>query len=398
MRYLSAHYVFPISSPPLKNGIVCVNDDGSIADLIDTGGKVVEREKLEFYNGILVPGFVNAHCHLELSYLRKTIKPGSGLPDFIYSVSQSKNVSRETIIEAAKTADWEMRKNGIVAVGDISNNAETRFIKANSSIRYFTFVEMLGLDDKRSEEIFLTAQCAKRAYIDAGLPTSLVPHAIYSLSRALWEKLYQYYKSSSPDVISIHHQESDEETGPYLRGRGTMADAFREKGFLTDANTPTPEVLSQMERCLSRAKRCLLVHNTYSSYSSLRRYISTTGQYFFVLCPGSNLFIQKRLPDLILFSSQKLCQNVCIGTDSLASNSQLSVLEEIKIINRHAPEIPLDLLLQWATVNGARALGFEDKIGSFDKGKNPGINLITGIDFNKMKFNDDSAVKNLVFI
>ena len=367
MRYLSAHYIFPVSSPPLRNGIICVNDNGCIADVIDTGGKLAEREKLEFYNGILVPGFVNAHCHLELSHLRNVMKPHGGLKEFVTSIGNLRKSSRETIFDAAKSADEEMTKNGIVAVGDISNNADTFSIKRNSSIHYHTFVELFGLDGNRAKEIFDAAQQTKQEYDNAGMSASLAPHAVYSVSHELWDVLYQSYQSSPPQVISMHHQESRDEANQKAK----------------------------CKNCLQKASRCLLVHNIYSTKNDLSEYASDLKRYYFVLCPGSNLFIQNRLPDLKLFASQELCGNTCLGTDSLASNTNLSILEDMKIIQQHAPEIPLEMLLQWATINGARALGFDQSLGSFEKGKTPGINLITGIDFKRMLFTAESAVKTL---
>jgi len=369
MRYISAHYVFPVSSPPLRNGIVCVSDDGCIIDVIDVGGKLKERERLEFYNGILVPGFVNAHCHLELSHLRNAIKPRCGLPDFITSIGNLRKASDENILEAAKNADEEMTKNGIVAVGDISNNAGTLCIKRNSRIRYHTFVEVFGLDDHRANEIIAAAKQTKQKYDNAGLSASLAPHAVYSMSQELWEILHQSYQSSSPQVISIHHQEGDEEK---VNGQR-----------------------STVKECLWGGMRCLLVHNTFSTKDDLLKYTQPE-KFYFVLCPCSNLFIQNRLPDLQLFVSQKLCENTCIGTDSLASNTTLSILEEMKIIQQHAPEISLEMLLQWATLNGALALGFDHLLGSFEKGKTPGVNLITGIDFDLMQLTARSAVINCI--
>ena len=390
MRYLSAHYVFPVSTPPLRYGIVCMNDEGCIVDVIDAGGKLEEREKLEFYNGILVPGFVNAHCHLELSHLRNAIEPQGGLIEFILSIGKARKTnSGETVLSAAKAADEEMKRNGIVAVGDISNNADTLGIKRKSRIWYHTFIEMFGLDGNRAQEICATAQMTEQEYFLAGMSASVAPHALYSVSSALWEELY---KSMPPQVISIHHQESSEEMGIYLEGKGELADTFRKNGLLSDRHIPSKY---QMTRCLRRASRCLLVHNTFSSKDDMLEYASDHERFYFVLCPRSNMFIQNRMPDLHIFSSPEFSRNVCLGTDSLASNTSLSILEEMKIIQEYAPEIPLEMLVRWATLNGALALG-KCCFGSFEKGKTPGVNLITGIDFDRMQLTGQSTVKDII--
>jgi cytosine/adenosine deaminase-related metal-dependent hydrolase len=108
------------------------------------------------------------------------------------------------------------------------------------------------------------------------------------------------------------------------------------------------------------------------------------------------LFIQNRLPDLQLFSLQEFRNYICLGTDSLASNTNLSILEEMKMIQQHAPDISLETLLLWASLNGAQALGFDQILGSFEKGKKPGINLVTGIDFENLRFTGESEVKVIV--
>jgi cytosine/adenosine deaminase-related metal-dependent hydrolase len=392
MRYLSAHYVFPVSSPPLQNGIVCVNGDGCIVDVIDSGGKPEKREKIEFYSGILVPGFVNAHCHLELSHLRDAIKPGGGLPDFITSVGRLRKANRETILAAAKSADEEMMENGIAVAGDVSNHADTLGVKRNSRICYHTFVEIFGLDGNRAKETLATAEQVKQEFCNAGTSASVAPHAVYSVSRALWEELYQSYQSSPPHVISMHHRESSEETGVYPEGKGELADMLRKNGLLTGSHIPCKE---QMMRCFRESSRCLLVHNVFLSENDLPEYASAPDRFYFVLCPRSNLYIQNRLPDLQLFSSPELYRNVCLGTDSLASNTSLSILDEMKVIQQHAPHISLEMLVRWATFNGASALG-SPLHGSFEKGKTPGVNLITEIDFDRMRLTAESTVKVLV--
>ena len=380
MRYISAHYVFPVSSPPLKNGIVCVGDDGCIIDVIDTGGKLIEREKLEFYNGILVPGFVNAHCHLELSHLRDTVQPHSGLPEFISAIGKQ----RRSDFDAAKEADREMTRNGIVAVADISNSADTISLKKDSNIMYHTFVELFGLDGNRAKTIFAAGLQLMEKFTNAGLDASLTPHAIYSVSRELWEE----FNKSCPSVVSIHHRESSEEMNIFFEGKGKLAEALRKSGALTDNNKTSKDVVQKMVSFLQQSSKCLLVHNTFST----REDLITACNFHYVLCPCSNLFIQNCLPDLLLFSN---CQNVCLGTDSLASNTSLSILEEMKIIHQHAPYISLNTLIRWATLNGARALGFDSSLGSFEKGKSPGVNLIAEIDFDNMRLTARSAVKVL---
>ena len=145
MRKFSAHLVFPVSGPPVPFGIVETADDGTILRIRETGGRPVEESGLAFYSGILVPGFVNAHCHLELSHLENRIPPGNGLHGFVQSVTSGRNVPTERILAAAANADRRMYDAGISAVGDISNTDLTVTVKRKSRIHYHTFVEVFGL-------------------------------------------------------------------------------------------------------------------------------------------------------------------------------------------------------------------------------------------------------------
>ncbi len=392
MRFLSAHYIFPVSSPPLRNGIVCISDAGEVIDVIDTGGKLEEGEKIEFYNGILTPGFVNAHCHLELSHLRNQIEQHKGLPEFLSAIGQIRPADENLILEAAEKAEDEMLRKGIVAVGDISNQITCLTIKRNSRLRYHTFIELFGLQENHAETIMQKAQRIEQAYHEAGFAASIAPHAMYSVSDALFALLGKYY-IEYPAIVSMHHQESEEETSLYPQGKGYLADAFRKGGLLQERSDSRDLLVKKAEQCLSLAKQCLLVHNTFTSPDDFRQRSQHLKKIFWVLCPLSNLYIQDYLPDFSLFSDHPA--DVCLGTDSLASNTCLSILEEMKVIHQHLPDISLQQLLQWATLNGAKALDMDKCLGSIEKNKKPGINLITGIDFERMHLNINSKVKVL---
>jgi aminodeoxyfutalosine deaminase len=140
----------------------------------------------------------------------------------------------------------------------------------------------------------------------------------------------------------------------------------------------------------------LLVHNTFTKKEDLEelKKIHSAENTFLVLCPNSNLYIENQLPPVSLFREEEL--NICLGTDSLASNHELSVLSELITLQLYFPELKLFDLLQWATLNGAKALQVDDTFGSFEAGKKPGVNLISGIDFKMMKLTKQSKVKRLI--
>ena len=138
----------------------------------------------------------------------------------------------------------------------------------------------------------------------------------------------------------------------------------------------------------------LLVHNTFAKREDILFASDNLSDLFWVMCPAANQYIENRLPPIYEFMS--LNQDIAIGTDSLASNNSLSILKEIKIISENFPSVPLEMLVKWSTYYGAKALGMDNKLGSFEPGKKPGINLIDMIDFREMKLTEGSSVTVLV--
>ncbi len=392
MRKISANYIFTGSESPLKNGIITLDESGKILNIEDTGGNLRETAKLEFYNGIIVPGFVNAHCHLELSHLKGLIPKQSGLAKFVLELSKHRFDSPAKIQPAAQQAEEDMLINGIVAVGDISNTPDSFEIKAKQKIHYHTFLEIFGLDPDKADDIIAKAiKLATSFKKETRLPYSIVPHAPYSVSPELYSKIS---KLANNKPLSIHNQESDGEQLLFKGEKGPLYEAL--SSLVTDYEKWCPSVTSSLKYTLDQlesAEKTLLVHNTYTSEADLSHSEQTRQEKFWVLCPNANLYIENKLPDISLFRSKKL--KIALGTDSLASNNQLSILEEMKTISHIYPEIPLKELVLWATMNGSRALNISDRFGQLEPGKTPGINLLYDLNLHELKLTLESKVKRL---
>lgn len=370
--YLSASWVYPVSSPPLKNGVVAVEDDGTIIRLLTAEEAATRNIKPDHYNrGVLVPGFINTHCHLELSHLIGKIPEHTGLPGFVQQVMQQRSATDAEIEIAMDAADTEMYAKGIVAVGDISNQARSKAVKLKSKIYYHTFVEAMGFNPARAAEIISNAAAIKYAF--APLKATIVPHAPYSVSAELFKEIYST-SGTADDIISIHNQETPEEnaffetkTGHFLKLYEFLGldISFFEAGGKSSIQTYLP--------LLSAAAKTLLVHNTFTSKADLEFAAALHTNLYWCLCPNANLYIENRLPDIQLLREKGL--NITLGTDSLASDHQLSILDEMKVLQEQAA-VPFEELLRWATYNGASFLGVEQQFGSFESGKIPGINLI----------------------
>jgi aminodeoxyfutalosine deaminase len=394
MRKISASYIFPVSAKPLKQGILVVSDDGEILDTIDTKGKLAESGSLEYYNGIIVPGFVNAHCHLELSYMKGLVDKANGLPDFLWKLSQNRRSRPENLSEIISSADQEMRDEGIVAVGDISNDDFSFETKRNSSVYYHTLIEVYWPDSNRATEVFSKADNLFKILDGWKMPSSIVPHTPYSVSPQLFEKVLQH-ANKFKRLFSIHNQETKSENELFYFHSGAMCELFKKIGAtMEDIKITGKSSLQSVMSYFPNHQNILLVHNIYTEQNDIDIAKSSLKKLFWVLCPNSNIIIENRLPDIDLFVRNNL--NLAIGTDSYSSNTKLSVLDELKTISSHYPLLSLELLLKWATINGANALEIDKKFGSFEKGKKPGINLITDIDFENMKLTKESKVKKLV--
>jgi len=394
MRKISASYIFPVNSPPVKQGILIISDFGEILDIVDTGENFKETASLEYYNGILVPGFVNAHCHIELSYMKGLMENSKGLPDFIRKILTNRTNIPENLEEIIKTADDEMKAEGIVAVGDISNDDFSFGIKKSSSLYYHTFVEVFWPSPEKAGDVFGKGEFLFKKLKEYGLKASMVPHAPYSMSPELFQMVHDH-EIENRSICSVHNQETISENQLYQNHSGELLDLFSNFGMdLSSIKATGKSSLQSILQYIPAELNALFVHNIFIGQTDVDAIKSALKKPFLILCPNSNLIIEQRLPDIELFIKNNLI--LAIGTDSYSSNHRLSVLEELKTITNYYPQIQLEKLIKWATLNGAMALGIDDNFGSFTKGKTPGVNLINGIDFENMILTKESRVKRLV--
>jgi aminodeoxyfutalosine deaminase len=396
VRRISASRVFTLSGSVLKDGIIEVDENGTITALSDSHAFSDFRDT-EFYEGFIIPGFVNAHCHLELSHLKDRIQQKQGIGRFIGEINKLRVTDEREIMQAAASADSEMFRVGIVAAGDISNTSQTIDIKKRSHIEWLTFVETFGFHPSRAHKSMETALSIYSQYKAANLSVSVVPHSPYSVSNELFLKL-SGLEGRECNILSMHNQESLAENRFFISGDGPILDHITVNLGL-DASHWHSSGKSSLETVLPLLPvtlPLLLVHNTFSTLLDLRFLKEFRGDSptWLVLCPNSNLFIENQLPPVPLFRSEKM--QICLGTDSLASNTGLSVFSEIKTLHDHFPEIPAEELFTWACLNGARALGMGDRYGSLEVGKKPGVLLISKVDLKNGTITPESEVRRLV--
>jgi aminodeoxyfutalosine deaminase len=354
------------------NYVLICNTKGKVEEIIDVAEAGDDVQKLQ---GILSPGFVNCHCHLELSHMRGLIPEKTGLIDFVFSVVTQRHFPDEEILEAIAKAEDEMIANGIVAVGDICNNLLTLKQKQKQRLQYYNFVEASGWLPGIAEQRFLRSKQYYEAFTKVS-PTSIVPHASYSVSNELWKLLTPYFQDN---VVSIHNQETAFEDELFLQNKGDFVRMYEmmkidHSFYQPSGKTSLQTYLNKLEK----AEQVLLVHNTFTKEEDVL-FIKKLGKenISFCLCINANQYIENSAPPINIFRKHNC--NIVLGTDSLASNWSLSIMDEIKTIQKHFPSIPLEEMLTWATYNGAKALQMDNRLGTFEKGKQPGVVLISNI-------------------
>lgn len=392
-RKLRANTIFNGKEFLEQHFVLITTEDGTVVDCLpafDAG------EGIETFTGILTPGFVNCHCHLELSHLKGLIPEKKGLMDFVIRVITQRDFPEEEILDAIASGESQMFKNGIVAAGDICNNLLTIPQKRKKRLAYHNFIEVSGWNPAiagarlaKSKSIF----DEYRKLPGGSQRSSISPHAPYSVSDTLWKMMVNFFEDQ---IITMHNQETAWEDELFEKGTGEALRLFNmlkleNTEFKASGRSSFQTILPR----LARAKKIILVHNTFTRPEDLTHLednpLNPTLLYW-CLCPNANLYIEDKLPPVSTLRNAKA--NIVVGTDSLASNHSLSILDEIKTLQHFHPEIPINELLQWSTHNGAQALGLQDQYGSFLQGKKPGINLLENTDGKKI--NASTTVRKIL--
>ncbi len=381
-RKFKAAHIFTGQSKAPAGSVLITSPEGIIVDLVP---EEEAGENIEDAGHLLTPGFINAHCHLELSHLKNQVPPGKGLISFLLDVVGKRDFEPAAIQESIQLADKEMYEAGIVAVGDISNTTDTIETKRHSRIAWSNFIEVLSFSDEKAESKLIEyGEVLKKFRAmdeivsgnDQIYRSGLVPHAPYSISPVSFQMIN---KATAGQVISIHNQETPDEDELYKTGKG---DFIRFFSFFGPAVSPFPVTGKSSLRSFlpffTKGQTILLIHNTFMPAEDrifADEYATETGiKVVYCFCPNANLYIENTLPPVSQFLAEK--RDIVLGTDSLSSNYQLSIAEEISTLRRRFPEIPLETMLQWATLNGAKVLKRDNMLGSFEKGKKPGIVIL----------------------
>ena len=377
IRRIAASYVYTLDAGTIKNGFVEYDDaDGTI---ISTGEC---SEGDDIISGALVPGFVNAHCHVELSHLHGKFRKGTGMAGFIDQINELRDwAGRETKIELTRRWMDKMWNDGVSAMADISNDDSSFEVKKSHPLYTRTFLEVFGSEPEMCEGVMSDVMKLNETASAYGIDAAPTPHSCYTMSPQLLSASAAAGLESG--FLSYHSQESQEEEDLLMTGTGAMYENRKRSGMSTPPVTGESSLKYFLDRLAAACpapydQNILLVHNVCLKQDDIDALKKVMKNPYFAICPLSNIFIHNTLPPVELMRKNGLA--IAVGTDSLSSNDDLDMVKELACLHEAFPEVPMSEMLEWACLNGARFLGKEDELGSFAPGKRPGIVLVKDID------------------
>ncbi len=379
IRRITASYVYTLDSDqPIRNGYVEYDADGRITAVGECGPDEEVRQ------GAIVPGFVNSHCHIELSHLHGKFRKGTGMAGFIDQINALRDWAGSDV-KARLTQEWmdKMWKDGVSAMADISNDDSSFKVKSAHRLYTRTFLEVFGSEPDMCEEVMADVSGLNKTADAEGIDAAPTPHSCYTMSPQLLSASAAAGLKSG--YLSYHSQESQEEEDLLISGSGAMYENRKRSGMSTPPVTGESSLKYFIER-LADAKpapydeHILLVHNVCLKQDDIDAARKVMNNVYWAICPLSNIFIHNALPPIPLMRENGL--SITVGTDSLSSNDDLDMVKELVCIKQNFPEVPMNEILVWACLNGARFLSKDAFLGSLAPGKTPGIVFVSNVDEN----------------
>ena len=372
MTAYQAAWVLPIDQPPIRDGVVEVEDE-IIKNISSRTGQDVRN----LGNVAILPGLINAHTHLELSWLRGRVPPANSFTDWIKGLFAHRrgpdHPMTPEMVAPIHDAIREAQQSGTVAVGDISNSLAAVEPMQQASLKGVVFHELLGFKERDGALIDLTRH-KRDAAARHGIRVSLAPHAPYSTSVELFRAIRDAVNASDCPIMSVHLGESPEEIELLKQGSGSWRTMLELIGaWREDWQIPGCGPVQFLERHGVIDARTLVVHGVQFDDLALQRLKRLEAT--LVTCPRSNRWVGVGYPPIERFYRSGVA--VAVGTDSLASVEDLNLFSELKTMRWLAPDVTARQLLESATLVGAKALGLDREFGSITPGKHAPLAAVT---------------------
>ena len=377
---IAASFVYTLdASEPIRNGYVEYDDEGTILGVGQCEDAASEKN---FYDGAIVPGFVNAHCHVELSHLHGKFRKGTGMAGFIDQINELRDwAGRDAKIVLVKKWMDKMWADGVSAMADISNDDSSFGVKAEHPMYTRTFLEVFGSEPHMCDGVMADVTALNVLADEAGIDAAPTPHSCYTMSPQLLSA--SAAAGLAKGYLSYHSQESQEEADLLRSGSGAMYENRKRSGMSTPPVTGESSLKYFLDR-LADVKQgpydehILLVHNVCLAQDDIDAAKKVMNNVYWAICPLSNIFIHNALPPIALMRENGL--SIMLGTDSLSSNDDLDMVKEMICLHENFPEVPMSEMLQWACLTGAEFLSKDDVLGTLTPGKKPGLVYIANVD------------------
>lgn len=385
MRILRCAWVLPVSSEPIRDGAVVVEGGeivavGPTASILPTHGRSNEvlrspPEIVDLGNGILLPAFVNAHTHFELSWMASAPPPRGDLIAWIRTMIARRPPPDSALLPSIERAIDSVRGSGTALVADVGNSTSALPLLEGSGLRGCFFLEVIRRRVDDSDPVALASRKLDAgARLDSGdssgadrFRSSIVPHSptAGSLSPGLLVEIGDRARRLG-DIVSMHVAESRADVEFLMTGQGPLRPLFEEIGAIAQGwNPPRLSPAQVLDEAGLLGPRSLVVHGVHLSRDEIRL-LAKRGTTV-VMCPRSNAWIGVGEAPVAMFVAEGV--RLALGTDSLASNHDLDIRAELATLRGLAPRVEPSILLRAATLGGAEALGLGASFGSLDAGK-----------------------------
>ena len=375
MTAYRAAWVLPIDQPPIRDGEVRVDANGRIVSVGPAAINAAQPDSSEKDSVIdlgdvaILPGLVNAHTHLELSWMRGKVPPAVKFTEWVKTLfairGRPDGVLSDEQIAPIRDAISEAQGSGTVAVGDISNSLRAVGPMREADLDGVVFHELLGFTERDGALVDGTREL-RTAAARAGARVSLAPHAPYSTSLELFRAIRSAVSASACPIMSVHLAESAEESELLQNGTGPWRGMLERIGaWRDDWSIPGCDPVTYLDAHGLIDAKTLVVHGVQCGDAALSR-LAAIGATL-VTCPRSNQWVGAGYPPIERFYRSGV--KVAVGTDSLASVDDLNLFSELKTMRWLAPAVPAAKILESATLIGASALGLDDQLGSLTPGK-----------------------------
>lgn len=356
-----AGVLYPVTSRPVENGWALLHG----GRIVRIGGGAPPRadEVIDLSGHLVIPGFVNAHCHLQYTAARGTMPCGDFMEWVRAAIAYSSRTPEDAILRGVEEGMEELLASGTTTVGDIVSLPTVALKVARSSLRALVLVETIAPHGNGEERAWPQCRALFELARNAGGHAGLAPHGLHTVDPRYFSTLYRYAREQGIPITS-HVAESPEESLFINKGEGPFRALMQERRAVVDGFSGYGKSPVMLIREQGALESLIAAHLNEVDEKDIAALIAAKA--IPVFCPGSSRwFGRKKVMPFDRFIEAGLAP--CLGTDSAASNDSLSMLDELRAAREYYPAIPLERLVEAATINGACALGLES--GALETGR-----------------------------